>query len=576
MKIAAIQINPVIGDFPANLAKIVAWAAQAKEAGCQLAIFPEMVVSGYPPQDLLERPAFIAAHQAAVSRLQQACDIAILFGAITPCSAPTGKPLQNSAILSTPELRAFVHKQRLPTYDVFDETRYFEPGSTSRPLPFMGNSLGVTICEDLFNDPSLVGSLLEGLSTTGPGPTRLYRQNPLQDLFDTPTNQPNILINIAASPFHLGKPEAKQAFFCHLAQEHGMPFIYVNQVGGQDSLIFDGQSLIIDKNGHILAKAPRFCEAMIVYDQESKEIQITSTTPPTHLSLERHNLSPKTTEAAIAFEALVCGTRDYLQKCGFSKAILGLSGGIDSALTAAVAAEALGPENVLGVALPSPYTSDESIEDARQVAVNLGTGFEIIPITDIFSTHLGALQPLFEGRGTDLTEQNIQARIRGNLLMAIANKFGYLLLSTGNKSEMAVGYCTLYGDMSGGLAVISDVPKMLVYKICHFLNKKAEIIPQRTIDKAPTAELAPHQKDQDDLPPYEILDQVLQMYLEEKRPIAEIIAHGFDPTLVEDIARRVSINEHKRKQAPMGLKLTSKAFGSGRRYPTSQNFRERA
>jgi NAD+ synthetase len=578
MKIAAIQTNPVIGDFSANTSAMLNWIGLAKEAGCQLAIFPEMVVSGYPPQDLLERPAFVAAHHKAVLHLQKKSSLSLIFGSITSCPAATGKPLHNSATLSTPEGHLSVHKQLLPTYDVFDESRYFEPGTTSQPLQFMGKTLGITICEDVFNDPTLSSPLLiEDVDTRSTGPSTPYRRNPVQDLFDQSETELDMLINIAASPFHSGKPEAKQAFFAQLARRHHIPFIYVNQVGGQDSLIFDGQSLIIDGKGNFLAKAPPFAEAMIVFDTDTNTAQVHETYQVSRRFVRPAGPADTTAgaaNAAIVFEALVCGTRDYLKKCGFNKAVVGLSGGIDSALTAAIAAEALGPENVLGVALPSPYTSAESIEDARQVAENLGTAFEILPISDIFSSYLATLSPFFKGLPEDTTEQNIQARIRGNLLMAIANKFGYLLLSTGNKSEMAVGYCTLYGDMSGGLAVISDVPKMLVYRICRYLNELGEIIPLRTISKAPTAELVPNQKDQDDLPPYEILDQILELYLEKKCTVANIIQRGFEAEIVRDIVRRIIANEHKRKQAPMGLKVTSKAFGYGRRYPTTQNFRE--
>jgi len=577
MKIAAIQVNPVIGDFPANTSAMLDWIETARKAGCQLAIFPEMAVSGYPPQDLLERPAFIAAHHDAVRCLQEKSSIAILFGSITPCTAAAGKPLHNSATLSSPDGEFSVHKQLLPTYDVFDESRYFEPGPPSSPLTFMGKQLGITICEDVFNDPDLADSLIEGARNMSAGPATLYRCNPVQNLFEKSGSGLDLLINISASPFHAGKPEAKQTFFGQLSSRYKTPFIYVNQVGGQDSLIFDGQSLIFDSSGNLLVKAPRFSEAMLVYDTAQNTVRIheSAQVPNHHLRpVPATETTPTDAPAEIIFEALVCGTRDYLNKCGFHKVVIGLSGGIDSALTAAIAAEALGPENVLGIALPSPYTSPASIEDARQVAVNLGISFKILPIGDIFASHLATLALFFKDLKADVTEQNIQARIRGNLLMAIANKFGYLLLSTGNKSEMAVGYCTLYGDMSGGLAVISDVPKMLVYRICHYLNEHKEIIPHRTISKAPTAELAPNQKDQDDLPPYEILDQILELYLEKKCPVADIIQRGFAPDVVQDVVRRVTINEHKRKQAPMGLKVTSKAFGYGRRYPTTQNFRE--
>ena len=562
MKIALVQTNPTIGDFQGNLAASLTWIDRAKAAGCDLAIFPELTLSGYPPQDLLERPAFIERQQQACQELrEQARGIDLLCGQITKNTTIPGKPLYNSAVLMTADETRLVHKRLLPTYDVFDEARYFQPGASSAPLTWRDLRLGVSICEDIFNDPALADSRLTAHPSHGDSPRQLYQANPISDLLQDPAQRPDLLINIAASPFQVGKPEAKLDFFSRLCRRVGLPLLYVNQVGGQDSLLFDGQSLIIGPDGRLLARAACFREDMIVFDTATWSSQAPLT-------------PPQDTSAAQVFEALVMGCRDYLKKCGFRSAVLGLSGGIDSALTAAIAAAALGPENVLGVALPSPYTSQESIDDARHLAENLGIEFSIIPIHSIFDAQLTALGPLFAGRRPDTTEQNIQARIRGNLLMALANKFGHLLLSTGNKSELAVGYCTLYGDMSGGLAVIADVPKTMVYQICHFLNQGREVIPARTITKAPSAELAPNQRDQDDLPPYEVLDPILTAYLEDNQSVAEIIDLGFDEVVVRDVVRRVTTNEHKRKQAPMGLKVTSKAFGYGRRYPTSQRFSE--
>lgn len=562
MKIALIQINPTVGDFHGNLAAILVWVERAKAAGCTLAILPELALSGYPPQDLLERPAFVHRQLQAWQELRaKVSGIDLLGGLITRNSSATGKPLFNSAGLMTQDTTRLLHKRLLPTYDVFDEARYFEPGATSAPLEWQGLRLGVSICEDIFNDPSLSASLLTVRARQDGQPQKLYQADPISDLLQDPSQRPDLLINLAASPFQVGKPEAKLEFFSRLCRRTGLPLLYANQVGGQDSLLFDGHSLVIGADGRLLARAAGFQEDMLIIDSARLTEQP---------ALE----PPRMAAAQQVFQALVMGSRDYLRKCGFRSAVLGLSGGIDSALTAAIAAAALGPENVLGVALPSPYTSRESIEDARQVAENLGIGFTSIPIHAIFSAQLTALAPLFAGRASDTTEQNIQARIRGNLLMALANKFGHLLLSTGNKSELAVGYCTLYGDMSGGLAVIADVPKTMVYQICQFLNQEREIIPARTIAKAPSAELAPNQRDQDDLPPYEILDPILEAYLEENRSVREIIGLGFDEAVVRDVVRRVTTNEHKRKQAPMGLKVTSKAFGYGRRYPTSQRFRE--
>jgi NAD+ synthetase len=553
MKIALIQYNPRIGDFAGNIARITGWLEKAKAAGCELAILPELAISGYPPQDLLERPAFLNDQDHAFARLMaQASNIgiAVVCGLVTRNPGPMGKPLHNSAVLFVDgEVLFTAHKQLLPTYDVFDEARYFEPGNGNGTFRFKGLHLGLTICEDIWNDKSLF-------------PKPLYATDPVDAMLVQADGPVDVLINLAASPFNLGKGAIRQKIFANLCQRHHLPLIYVNQVGGQDSLIFDGNSVALDANGTVVAHAARFAEDLVVIDTATWQG-------------EMHGApGDGDQETGEVCEALILGTRDYVSKCGFSKAVIGLSGGVDSALTAAIAARALGPHNVLGVALPSPYSSPESLEDAEQVAKNLGIDFTILPITGLFETFLSTLAPVFAGAKPDVTEQNIQARIRGNLLMAIANKQGRLLLSTGNKSENAVGYCTLYGDMSGGLAVISDVPKQLVYALCRYLNKDGEIIPLRTIDKPPSAELAPDQKDEDDLPPYPVLDAILAAYLEEHRSIAEIVGMGFARPMVEDVVRRIRINEYKRKQAPLGLKVTTKAFGQGRRYPTAEGYRE--
>jgi len=553
MKIALIQYNPRIGDFAGNIARITGWLEKAKATGCQLAILPELAISGYPPQDLLERPAFLDDQDRAFARLvaqAHGIGIAVICGLVTRNPSSMGKPLHNSAVLfSGGEVLFTTHKQLLPTYDVFDEARYFEPGHGNGTFRYQGLHMGLTICEDIWNDKSLF-------------PQPLYATDPVAAMLAQADGQVDLLINLAASPFNLGKRAIRHKIFTNLCQRHHLPFIYVNQVGGQDSLIFDGNSVALDKHGTVAARAARFSEDLVVIDTDTWQEKM-HTVPG--------NADQETAEVC---EALVLGTRDYVKKCGFSKAVIGLSGGVDSALTAAIAAHALGPKNVLGVALPSPYSSPESIEDAEQVAKNLGIDFTILPITDLFETFLSTLAPIFAGAKPDVTEQNIQARIRGNLLMAIANKQGRLLLSTGNKSENAVGYCTLYGDMSGGLAVISDVPKQLVYALCRYLNRDQEVIPLRTIDKPPSAELAPDQKDEDDLPPYPVLDAILAAYLEEHRSIAEIVEMGFARPMVEDVVRRIRINEYKRKQAPLGLKVTTKAFGQGRRYPTAEGYRE--
>ncbi len=549
MKIALIQTNPVIGDLARNTAMIAARLDEARAAGCELAILPELAVSGYPPQDLLERPAFLADQERAVARLvADTRDIGVLCGVVRRHTGEFGKPLHNSAILfADGKVLATAHKRLLPTYDVFDESRYFEPARASVSVSFRGLKLGLTICEDIWNDQDLF-------------PHRLYAGDPAADLLAEPGRRPDLLVNIAASPYHRGKGGLKRRILENICRKYAVPLCYVNQVGGQDSLLFDGNSLALDRQGREIVRGAAFAEDLVVIDSDRME----GTASP----------APAMAADAELLAALVMGTRDYVRKCGFTKGLVGLSGGIDSALTAAIATRALGAENVLGVALPSPYTSQASIDDARALAANLGIRFEVIPISGVFAAHREALAPLFAGLAEDVTEQNIQARIRGNLLMALSNKFGHLLLSTGNKSEMAVGYCTLYGDMSGGLAVISDVPKGLVYELARHLNQEREIIPANTITRAPSAELAPDQFDQDDLPPYEVLDRIIAAYLEEHRTMAEIVAMGFAPDTVADVVRRIRVNEYKRKQAPMGLKVTTKAFGPGRRYPTAQNYRE--
>jgi NAD+ synthetase len=551
MKIALIQTNPVIGDFPRNSGKILSWIEKAKAQGCDLAIFSELALSGYPPQDLLERPAFLADHDAAFERLLASCrGIGVICGIITRHTGGTGKPLHNSAVLFEDGQVLFTgHKRLLPCYDVFDETRYFEPGQESGTISYKGKRLGITICEDIWNDKNVFQH-------------QLYSVDPVGALLAGASSKVDLLVNISASPFNLGKSRLKQKIFANICSKYQVPLAYVNQVGGQDSLIFDGDSILLDSHGNPVIRAARFAEELVVADLSSLGAE-----PVGAPGLD-------STEIEQVLDALVLGVRDYVGKCGFARVVIGLSGGVDSALTAAIAALALGADNVLGVALPSPYTSPESLEDAELLAVNLGIGFEIINISNIFLTILETLHPLFAEAPQDVTEQNIQARIRGNLLMALANKQGRLVLSTGNKSEMAVGYCTLYGDMSGGLAVISDVPKMMVYELCRLLNQEREIIPRRTLTKAPSAELAPDQKDEDDLPPYEILDPILKAYLEDNLTVTEIIAMGFDRQVVLDVVRRIRLNEYKRKQAPIGLKVTTKAFGYGRRYPTAENYRE--
>ncbi len=540
MKIALAQTDPLIGAFDRNLAMVLDRIDQARRAGCRLVIFPELTLCGYPPQDLLERPAFIEAHDRALAELVgRVSDTACIVGALEHCSGP-GKPLHNSALLIDGGRVLFrARKQLLPTYDVFDEARYFQPGDSSTVAAFAGHHFGLTVCEDIWHE------------------AHPYGRDPVADLLAACPGL-DFLVNISASPFHHGKLGERRQLFGRLCRKHGLPLLYVNQVGGQDSLVFDGHSMVMDAAGNVVGAAPGFREHLFFFDTASR--QVTGGTGADDDSV------------AQVVAALCLGLRDYLHKTGFRRAVLGLSGGIDSAVTAAIACRALGPDNVLCVAMPSPYTSRASVDDARQLAENLGCGFELLPIEPAMRAYGGILAPVFAGLDQDVTEQNLQARIRGNLLMALSNKFGSLLLSTGNKSEMAVGYCTLYGDMSGGLAVLADVPKVMVYEIARYLNREREVIVERIITRPPTAELKPGQLDQDDLPPYEILDPILAAYLEEQLGIDDIVARGFARQTVEDVVRRIRINEFKRKQAPLGIKVTSKAFGYGRRYPVAQGF----
>jgi NAD+ synthase (glutamine-hydrolysing) len=548
VKIALVQTNPIIGDFDYNCNTIIKWAEKAQQQGCRLAIFPEMAVSGYPPQDLLQCASFVAGQSKAVAvlpaRLPQ---LDVLFGCFTERKAQQGKKLYNSALVARQGDIIFqAHKQLLPTYDVFDETRYFEPGDVAEPYQLDDHCFGVTVCEDIWHEE--VGD---------------YSREPVALLHQRAASRNrkiNALLNISASPFHLNKEVKKHAMLARLCRRYRTPLLYVNQVGGQDSLLFDGRSLVMNSNGDICGKAAGFKEDMLVVETADWSGPIVG--------------SRIDDETEAVYGGLVMGVRDYIRKCGFSRAVLGVSGGIDSALTAAIAVDALGADNVMAVALPSPYSSTHSREDAEKLALALGCPFRVIPIADLYDGFTKTLAPLFAGLEEDLTEQNIQARIRGNLLMALSNKFGSILLTTGNKSEMAVGYCTLYGDMSGGLAVIADVPKQLVYKLAHYVNREKEIIPWRTVTKPPSAELKPGQLDQDDLPPYDMLDTILELHLEKGMGLKGIVAEGFDEELVRDILRRIRMNEYKRKQAPLGLKVTSKAFGYGRRYPNVQNFQE--
>jgi NAD+ synthetase len=543
MKIALAQINPVVGDFDYNYARIKRAAEEAKAAACDLVIFSELVLTGYPPRDLLEKDDFVDASLACLNRmLDNIRGIGVICGCVDYNPAEEGRRLRNTAVLfEEGRILHQVSKRLLPTYDVFDESRYFEPGSDCATLHYKGVRIGLTVCEDVWNDKDFFKR-------------RIYHLDPV----DTMAREgAQLIVNISASPYHKGKIEFRRRMHGAIAQKYGIPLVYVNQVGGNDSVLFDGISAVFDGNGRPVARAADFEEDMVFFDT-------------TTLVGDLRPIAASETESVL--KALVMGTRDYVTKCGFTTVVVGLSGGIDSALTAAVAARALGPQNVTTVFMPSRYTSRENYHDTRQLAENLATAYEIIPIDDIFREFLARLSPTFDESRPDVTEQNIQARIRGTILMAISNARGSLVLSTGNKSELAVGYCTLYGDMSGGLAVISDVPKTLVYGLARQINRDREVIPARVIEKPPSAELKPDQRDQDDLPPYEVLDPVLTAYVEESRSVSEIAAMGYDEKLVREIVAKVDRNEYKRQQAAPGLKVTSKAFGYGRRYPIAQRY----
>ncbi|HUU41191.1 MAG TPA: NAD+ synthase [Desulfatiglandales bacterium] len=543
MKIALAQINPTIGDFSNNTEKIISSAHKAAELSCDLVVFSELVISGYPPRDLLEKGDFVKANLKSLRRLVKSIkDIAVICGFVDENPSKEGNRLFNSAVLfNEGQILHRANKKLLPTYDVFDERRYFEPGKKCTAFTFKECRMGLTVCEDIWNDKDFLSR-------------QLYSLDPVEKKIKEGAN---LLINIAASPYHVGKREFKWDMFRGIAKKYQVPLLYVNQVGGNDSVLFDGISLAFDSKGNIAARARDFEEDMVVFDTKSQSGDI-------------HPVSKTDIESIL--NALIMGTRDYVQKCGFSKALVGLSGGIDSVLTAYIAVQALGKENVAAIFMPSQYTSRDNFEDTKAVAANLGIKLFQIPISGIFEKFLQEFSPIFKDIATEVTGQNIQARIRGTILMGLSNKLGYLLLSTGNKSELAAGYCTLYGDMNGGLAVISDVPKTMVYRIALLINEKKEVIPQRVIQKPPSAELKPGQLDQDDLPPYEILDSILKAYIEDNKAADEIVSMGYEPKIVYDILARVNCNEYKRHQAPPGLKVTSKSFGYGRRLPIAQRY----
>ena len=594
MKLALAQINTTVGDLVSNEAKIAAAYDKALAAGCDLVLTPELAITGYPPRDLLQKKHFVAQNLDSLERLAgKTGRTGLLVGFVGDHRSEPGRDLTNSvALLRHGKVVAIRHKTLLPTYDVFDEDRYFEPAPENAPVDFDGLKLGLTICEDVWNDEDF-------------WPDRLYRRNPPMELVAAGAD---ILLNISASPWHLGKETTRFEMLRSLAQKANRPVVYCNLVGGNDELVFDGGSLVFNAAGELVAQGKSFEEDFLVVDLELRRPGVTarpvgvgeSTEQPASTaeqrslaasldvgssmfdvrcsSAQQHPLAgrgrPANAAEELLFKALVLGLRDYLHKCGFKSAVLGLSGGIDSALVAVLAMAALGKENVRGISLPSQFSSQGSLDDARILAENLGIRYDVIAIQPPFAAVRGQLGEVFAGLKEDTTEENIQARLRGVTLMALSNKFGSILLTTGNKSELAVGYCTLYGDMCGGLAVISDVPKTMVYRLSRWINREREIIPAASITKPPSAELRPDQKDQDSLPEYDALDAILEEYVVRHRSLAEILKLGFEEAAVRKVIRLIDGNEYKRRQAAPGLKVTTKAFGVGRRMPIAQRFRE--
>jgi NAD+ synthase (glutamine-hydrolysing) len=539
VKIALGQINPTIGDFSGNASKIIDFAQKAKAAGAGLILFPELSICGYPPRDLVERSSFVVRNRESAERIAAATSgVAVICGLVTPADSDTGKTVMNSAAFLQDGKIAFIQsKMLLPTYDVFDEMRNFAPAKSQQLFPFCGNRMALTICEDAWNDKQF-------------WPRPLYTVDPVESLIQSGGN---FVLNISASPFWIGKREFRRDLLASIARQHKVPVALVNQVGGNDGLVFDGSSLVLDRDGKVIAQGRSFEEDLIYFDSQD-------------LTGEMHEQIAG--DEASAYSALVLGTRDYIRKCGFQKAIIGLSGGIDSALTAVIAVDAVGAENVIGVGMPGPYSSPGSIDDARALAKNLGIRFELLSINSAYEAYRQTLKPVFAGCKEDVTEENIQSRARGTLLMALSNKFGAIVLSTGNKSELGVGYCTLYGDMVGGLAVISDVPKTMVYRLSEYVNSRHPVIPRTSIEKPPSAELRPDQRDSDSLPPYEVLDVVLEDYVEDSHSAEQIAAdRGLDIEIVRRVMRMVDRAEYKRQQAAPGLKISPKAFGYGRRFP---------
>ena len=540
MKVGLAQINTTVGDFAGNEAKILRAYQRGVVAGAEVVVFPELATCGYPPRDLLLKPSFVEANLDLLNRLAKASGpTAMLVGYVGKNAIRPGRETTNSAaLLQNGRIVASRSKMLLPTYDVFDEDRYFEPATENLPCELNGRKIGVTICEDAWNDEDFWQD-------------RRYRINPIAELANEGAE---LIFNLSASPWHLGKNRIRHAMLRSLAKKVQRPLLYSNLIGGNDELIFDGASLAFDSKGELLARGKMFEEDFVVVDSDASGAAVPLDMP----------------DDEKVYRGLVLGLRDYLHKCGFKAAVLGLSGGIDSAVTAVLAVEALGAENVRGLSLPSQYSSQGSLDDARILAKHLGIKHDVVPIQPMFVATKEQLREVFRGCGEDTTEENIQARLRGVVLMAISNKFGSLLLTTGNKSELAVGYCTLYGDMCGGLAVISDVPKTMVYRIAKWINREREIIPEASITKPPSAELRLNQTDQDSLPPYDVLDAILEAYVVQMKSGSEIAASGFDETTVKRVVRLIDFAEYKRRQAAPGLKVTTKAFGVGRRVPIAK------
>ena len=541
MKIGIAQMNSIVGDLSFNADEIISRYQDLVSSGADLVITPELSVTGYPPRDLIFRSNFIDDNLKAIEKIaEKVGNVPIIVGCIDYNTQNTGNPFENAAVvIKDHEIVGKVTKCLLPSYDVFDETRYFEPSKEVQVQVLSGMKIGITICEDIWSEDFL--------------PSKLYVKDPAGELAKKGID---CLVNLSASPYHMGKPKDRHAMLSFLARRIHAPVVYCNSVGGNDELIFDGNSLAFSADGELISQGASFESQSILVDTESTKISVR----------EDNQLEE-------IYNALVLGLRDYVTKCGFRSALIGLSGGIDSALTAVIAERALGADNVYGVTMPSEFSSSGSVNDSLSLAENLGIGFEEVPIKNSFATLKAELSEVFQNYEEDITEENMQARIRGLFLMSISNKKGHLLLTTGNKSELAVGYCTIYGDMCGGLAVISDLPKTLVYKLAKWINRKKEIIPWETIEKAPSAELKPNQKDQDTLPDYEILDQILELYVDQSISVSSIIAKGYDKDLVKWIASRVEMNEWKRWQSAPGLRVTSKAFGVGRRIPIAHRYK---